>query len=197
MSNFKGLFTSKRDAIPPVPSIDGKLNRHTQKGVKKGPLSAHGNPTHGKSAITITTPDSVPSDHSMLPKANSQAHIRNEDSHAGSLSHSTTLVSLCNGEDTLTTLVGVTHILMSEAEHSEDPAKRERLLSLAKVMLDTVSHSKEAERSMLTAQQAADSARSNYEMCQRSVLEMGRLVSGPGGKGVSGVLKKIAAGVSH
>lgn len=90
-----------------------------------------------------------------------------------------------------TALTRMTLALMEEVNNEGDSSKKARMLSLAQVMLDAVSNAREAERSMVSAQQAAEAARMSYEMTERSVIEMARLISSS--RNMPGLLKKLAA----
>lgn len=66
---------------------------------------------------------------------------------------------------------------IEESQRESNLQRKERLLSIAAVMIDAITHSRQAEKSMLEARQAAETAKASYEMIQRSVIEMGRLLN--------------------
>ena len=88
-------------------------------------------------------------------------------------------------------LASLVNRALAEAQQEQDLVSREKLFSLASVMLDALSNCRRAEKSMLEAQQAAATAKSSYEMTQRSVLEMGRLMDNKM-HGVPAFLRKLA-----
>lgn len=187
MNNVKGFFTSKRDAAPPVSHVGGKqLNRQSLKPVPNS------NSCLSKSRLSITEPTSQPAEmQKPLPDPTSPSSPAAVP--VSCFSPSGQSVRKINNTSAL---VDITSALMNEAGNEPDLTKKERLISLAQVMIDTLANSRQAERSMIAAQQAAESAKVSYEMTQRSVLEMSKLLSRPKG-GMGGVLRKIAVKNGH
>ena len=83
----------------------------------------------------------------------------------------------------------------NEASEESDMPKKERLFSMASVMLDALSNSRQAEKAMLEAQQAAAAAKNSYELTQHSILEMGRLLSKS--HNMPAFMRKLAARTSR
>lgn len=173
-NNFKGFFTSKRDNIGHN-AYAADVKRPSKQS-RKANIKTCGDASEQKSLGTIAEPVSpLPETGQSRPELRSLHDRRADD---------------------LAAVVGATHALITEAGNEGDDVKRERLVSLAKVMMDTISNSREAERSMIVAQQAAASAKISYEMTQQSVLEMGRLITTSKGS-MASVLKKIAVKSGH
>ncbi|KAF1347619.1 hypothetical protein BDV97DRAFT_203139 [Delphinella strobiligena] len=187
MNNVKGFFTSKRDANPPVSHVNGKhLKRHSFKP------APNMNSCLSKSRVSITEPISQPAE-AQKPLPEPRSPSRTTAIPVSRFSPSGQSVRRINNTSAL---VGITSALMEEASNEPDITKKERLISLAQVMIDTLSNSRQAERSMVAAQQAAEAAKMSYEMTQRSVLEMSKLISRSRG-GMGGVLRKIAVKSGH
>lgn len=68
------------------------------------------------------------------------------------------------------------HRAITDATTEPDLQTRERIFSFATVMLDALQNSRQAEKSMLEAQQAADKARFSWECTQRGMMEMVNLM---------------------
>ncbi|GAB7351683.1 hypothetical protein MBLNU459_g2278t1 [Dothideomycetes sp. NU459] len=164
IDNIKGFFTGKQN-VPPVPSLLNHANVDSL-------VSHTGSPARKRESMRpVVTPTPLSQSHDVASVPQSQATVTT------------------NGQ-TLA-LTQMTLALMEEVNNEGDSPQKARMLSLAQVMLDAVSNAREAERSMLSAQQAAEAARMSYEMTQHSVVEMGRLISSS--RHMPSLLKKLAA----
>lgn len=162
IDNIKGFFTGKQ-TVPSLPNPAGHAHKASLVSHTGSPLLKRG------SLEPVTEPNSFIPEH-LTPRQNNSTGETNVQSAA---------------------LTQMTLALMEEVNSEHDGSKKARMLSLAQVMLDAVSNAREAERSMVSAQQSAEAARMSYEMTQRSVVEMGRLISSS--RHMPGLLKKLAA----
>lgn len=68
--------------------------------------------------------------------------------------------------------------LIEKAQKEANPLRKERLLSFAKVLNDSLISAREAQISAETAKQAARSAQLAYEMTEKSMTMLQRLAAG-------------------
>ena len=146
MNNLKGIFTGKREKVESPPPMPS-TDLAQITSPRKRRVTAEGSPVAASHRTPAHTND----------QAALSAHVHTGSAEARKIADFA--ISAWN-----------------EASDEQDLSKKERLLSMASVMLDALSNSREAEKSMLEARQAAASARVSYEMTQRSITEMGRLL---------------------
>ena len=179
MDNIKGLFTGKREdhveQPPPMPSVGGE-NAGDSRGRK---VTAAGSPV-GKTGT-------LPRSHAC-PDLNAAKDKEILDSEP------------LQGTSALTpetkSITDAVNRAFLEAQKEPDLVAREKMLSIASVMLDALSSSRQAEKSMLEAQQAAAAAKASYELTQRSMQEMGRLINSKG-HGVPALFRKLGSKSAH
>ncbi|KAM0720631.1 hypothetical protein Q7P37_004768 [Cladosporium fusiforme] len=179
LEKINGLFSGRRDRrnsrIPPVPPI-----KDTSSGVKPPGISQEvrinslGSPMlKGARAPPLTKMPTisppVDSVHPALRSAPSLASVAPSNITAGSASHV--------DYEGRRSLQALSEKLLSRAQAESNPARKERLLSFAKVLNDSIISAREAQISAETAQTAARSAQLSYEMTMKSVTMLQHLAS--------------------
>ncbi|KAK5724866.1 hypothetical protein LTR17_013449 [Elasticomyces elasticus] len=170
MDKINGLFSSKRDkrgsAMSPIPSIAEldampDLNIDNTSDVSLVPRSARG-PTGTKMPTMSPILERAAIDTSRLDTPTSV---------------NTPVDSVLAGDDGNQALQNWTATLVNKAAREQDPVRKERLVSFAKVLNDSLISAREAQISAETAQHAAKSAQLSYEMTQQSVAMLQRLAA--------------------
>lgn len=187
VNNIKDLFSGKRQskssAVPPVPQIK---HRHF--------LS----PRKRRNETTAVPPIKRPVS-SLMQESDVASHDKVESFRFPGLSareglqlgHEVDSIPSPESKEIHSMTSFATHI-MAEAGKEKDMQKSERLLSLGLVMINTISSSKEAERSMIEAQSAADSAKTYSEMSQRGLVEIDRMLFSSDHPSLAVILRKLA-----
>ena len=167
---INGLFSHKHGkrsvAMPPIPSI-AELDSAPNHPIK---VAANGSPVfrsaNGPIAVKMPT----------MSSAMEHPALRTSSRSAVSIGADSPIDSVTTGDDS-TALQSWTATLVSKAARERDPVRKERLVSFAKVLNDSLISAREAQISAETAQHAARSAQLSYEMTQKSVATLNRLAA--------------------
>ncbi|KAL9035114.1 MAG: hypothetical protein Q9180_005033 [Flavoplaca navasiana] len=165
MSNFRGLFHKRTSDASETPST-----RSNTKGSKRPTVNSHGSPFPSMSNIH---PVYRPTQASM--NRNNAMNQRTSGNSLLSIAPGTpTLNSPLPTEISTTTSLAM-QILESARKESSSP-KKERLLSLGKIMVDSITQARDAEKAMEEAKQAARKAEVAYALCKKSVSDVANMV---------------------
>lgn len=164
ISNFRGLFHKRTSDSLQSPNV-----RSTKSG-KRATVTAHGSPHPSMSNIH---PIYRPTKASM---SRNGATAQRANTHDVTLTTPGTpsVVSPMPTEVSATTAMAM-EILESARKESSSP-KKERLLELGKLMVDTITQARDAEKAMEEARQAARKAEVAHALCKKSVSDMANLV---------------------
>ncbi|KAL8924346.1 MAG: hypothetical protein Q9208_004128 [Pyrenodesmia sp. 3 TL-2023] len=165
ISNFRGLFHKRTSD-----NLQASNVRSTKKGGKRATVTAHGSPHPSMSNIH---PVYRPTQASMS-RNGVTAHRSNTHSVAPTSPNTPALVSPMPSEVSATTAMAM-EILESARKESSSP-KKERLLELGKLMVDTITQARDAEKAMEEAKQAARKAEVAHTLCKKSVSDVADLV---------------------
>ncbi|KAL8717550.1 MAG: hypothetical protein Q9225_005215 [Loekoesia sp. 1 TL-2023] len=165
MSNFRGLFHKRTSDIS-----ETSVASSTKKGGKRPTVTAHGSPFPSMSNIhPIHRPT-----HASINRASATSQRPG--------SHRTVITSPGNlavpspipSDVSITTTLAM-QILDSVRRESSSP-KKERLLELGKLMVDTITQARDAEKAMEEAKQAARKAELAHALCKKSVSDVANMV---------------------
>ncbi|KAK4989598.1 hypothetical protein LTR50_003064 [Elasticomyces elasticus] len=174
IDNIRGLFSGKRNTKSPKkqPTKDQIISEDRKATVasngspiRSSPPPVYKSTASSRARSNLAASSATPLSHRSTSSRNSQQILETT---------SPSLISPPPNESATMTQLAMG--IMEQARSESDSPKKERMLSLAQVMVNALSSVREAERSMLEAQQAAESARMSYELTQRSMVEMGRLI---------------------
>ncbi|KAL8938784.1 MAG: hypothetical protein Q9216_003706 [Gyalolechia sp. 2 TL-2023] len=164
MSNFRGLFYKRTSD-----STEASVARSTKKGGKRPTVTAHGSPFPSMSNIH---PIHRPTQASINRGG---AASQRPGSHGLAVNSPGSPVGSPVPTDVSTTTTLAMQILDSVRRESSSP-KKERLLELGKLMVDTITQARDAEKAMEEAKQAARKAEVAHALCKRSVSDVANLV---------------------
>lgn len=164
MSNFRGLFHKRTSDSTEAPA------RSTKKGGKRPTVTAHGSPFPSMSNIH---PVHRPTQASM--NRTSATSQRLNASGATLASPGTPGFTSPIPSEISTTTTMAMQILESARKESSSP-KKERLLELGKLMVDTITQARDAEKAMEEARHAARKAEVAHALCKKSVSDVANLV---------------------
>ncbi|KAL8657437.1 MAG: hypothetical protein Q9226_001909 [Calogaya cf. arnoldii] len=165
MSNFRGLFHKRTSDASEVLNV-----RSNAKSSKRPTVNSQGSPF---SSMSNVHPVYRPTQASL-----------NRNNATGQRSSGNSLLSTAPGTPTLnsplpteisTTTSLAMQILDSARKESSSP-KKERLISLGKIMVETITQAREAEKAMEEAKQAARKAEVAYALCKKSVGDVAYMV---------------------
>ena len=186
MDNIKGLFIGKRDGaveqpppMPPVNTDDASDSRGRQVTASGSPVGKTGGLPRSHACRDLNAATDKESLGSDVPQRSPDFPTRT--------------TNLTPETKSITDAVNRALI---EAQKEPDLVYREKMLSIAGVMLDAISSSRQAEKSMLEAQQAAAAAKASYELTQHSIQEIGRLISQKG-HSVPAIFRKLGSKSAH
>ncbi|KAL8897904.1 MAG: hypothetical protein Q9207_006968 [Kuettlingeria erythrocarpa] len=165
ISNFRGLFHKRTSDNLQSPNV-----RSTKKSGKRATVTAHGSPHPSMSNIH---PIYRPTQASMNRNG---ATAQRANTHGVALTSPGTpaVISPMPTEVSATTAMAM-EILESARKESSSP-KKERLLELGKLMVDTITQARDAEKAMEEARQAARKAEVAHALCKKSVSDVANLV---------------------
>lgn len=164
ISNFRGLFHKRASD-----STEASVARSTKKGGKRPTVTAHGSPFPSMSNIH---PIHRPTQASMN---RSSAASQRPGSHGLVVNSPGSPIASPLPSDVSTTTTLAMQILDSVRRESSSP-KKERLLELGKLMVDTITQARDAEKAMEEAKQAARKAEVAHALCKKSVSDVANLV---------------------
>ncbi|KAL9029201.1 MAG: hypothetical protein Q9196_002537 [Gyalolechia fulgens] len=164
MSNFRGLFHKRASD-----STEASVARSSRKSGKRPTVTAHGSPSPSLSNIH---PIHRPTQASIN---RSSAISHRPSSHGLVVSSPDSAVASPVPSDVSTTTTLAMQILDSVRRESSSP-KKERLLELGKLMVDTITQARDAEKAMEEAKQAARKAEVAHALCKKSVSDVANLV---------------------
>lgn len=164
MSNFRGLFHKRASD-----STEASIACSTKKGSKRPTVTAHGSPFPSMSNIH---PIHRPTQASMN---RSSAAAPKPGSHGLVVNSPGSPVASPFPSDVSTTTTMAMQILDSVRRESSSP-KKERLLELGKLMVDTITQARDAEKAMEEAKQAARRAEVAHALCKKSVGDVANLI---------------------
>ncbi|KAL8710157.1 MAG: hypothetical protein Q9220_005240 [cf. Caloplaca sp. 1 TL-2023] len=164
MSNFRGLFHKRTTSDV----LNSPTPRTAKKNHRRPTVNAHGSPFPSMSDIhPIHRP--------------TQASINRSTAARNGIYGSTTtildtpsIVSPIPSEVSTTTSLAM-QILESARKESSSP-KKERLLALGRIMVDTITQARDAEKAMEEAKQAARKAEVAHALCKKSVSDVASIV---------------------
>ncbi|KAL8971466.1 MAG: hypothetical protein Q9197_003260 [Variospora fuerteventurae] len=164
-STFRGLF-HKRTAD----NAEGLNPRSARKGGRGPTVTAHGSPFPSMSNIhPIYRPTQ-----SSMNRASAAAQRPNSYG-IPTVAPSTPIMASPLPSEISTTTTLAMDILESARRESHSP-KKERLLELGKLMVDTITQARDAEKAMEEAKQAARKAEVAHALCKKSVSDVAKLV---------------------
>ncbi|KAL8947640.1 MAG: hypothetical protein Q9222_006097 [Ikaeria aurantiellina] len=162
MSNFRGLFHKRTSDTLELPTP-----RTTKKDRMRPTVNSHGSPFPSMSNIhPIHRP--------------TQASINRTNTARHGTSGSTTILDTPSFASPIPSEVSTTtslamQILESARKESSSP-KKERLLALGRIMVDTITQARDAEKAMEEAKQAARKAEVAHALCKKSVSDVASIV---------------------
>ncbi|KAL8846767.1 MAG: hypothetical protein Q9221_008173 [Calogaya cf. arnoldii] len=165
MSNFRGLFHKRTSDASEVLNV-----RSNAKSSKRPTVNSQGSP--------------FPSMSNIHPVYRPTQASLNRNKATGQRSSGNSLLSTGPGTPTLnsplpteisTTTSLAMQILDSARKESSSP-KKERLISLGKIMVETITQARDAEKAMEEAKQAARKAEVAYALCKKSVGDVANMV---------------------
>ncbi|KAL8961135.1 MAG: hypothetical protein Q9193_002270 [Seirophora villosa] len=164
-STFRGLFhkrsSDNAEALNP---------RSTRKSGRGPTVTAHGSPFPSMSDIhPIYRPTQ-----SSINRASAIGQRPNSHGIPTALPGTPTIASPMPSEISTTTTIAM-DILETARKESHSP-KKERLLELGKLMVDTITQARDAEKAMEEAKQAARKAEVAHARCKKSVSDVAKLV---------------------
>ncbi|KAK5121099.1 hypothetical protein LTR85_005583 [Meristemomyces frigidus] len=171
MDKINGLFSGKREKkyspAPPIPSIDEDFSADRDVAI-----AANGSPIlrAARGAVGAKMPTLSLSTHPAF---------RNASRNTSNTSVETPVDSVTASDETQA-LQNWTAALVNKALRQPDTARKERMLSFAKILNDSLISAREAQICAETAQHAARSAQLSYEMTQKSIDMLQRLAGGFG-----------------
>ncbi|KAL8774121.1 MAG: hypothetical protein Q9209_001229 [Squamulea sp. 1 TL-2023] len=181
MSNFRGLFHKRTSDASEVPNT-----RSTKRSGKRPTVNSHGSPSHSMSNIhPVYRPTQASinrnnatsqrtSGNSMLSTAPGMNQRTSGNSLLSPAPGTPAFNSPVPTEISTTTSLAM-QILESARKESSSP-KKERLLSLGKIMVDSITQARDAERAMEEAKQAARKAEVAFALCKKSVGDVTNMV---------------------
>ena len=163
LSNFRGLFHKRSSDTP-------ELRKGTQsKGKNKtSNVDATGSPIPSSLIHPAYRADSsTPRNHTATPNPTGNPKINTT---------TPSLVSPAPTEVSSTTTLAMR--ILDSARTERSPARREQLLELGKIMVDAITHARDAEKAMEEAKQAARKAELASAKCQGTLKDVTRIVEG-------------------
>lgn len=165
MSNFRGLFHKRTSDASEAPNI-----RSNTKSSKRPTVNSHGSPFPSMSNIhPLYRPTQA-----SINRNNATSQRTSGNSLLSTAPGTPTLNSPLPTEISTTTSLAM-QILESARKESSSP-KKERLLSLGKIMVDSITQARDAEKAMEEAKQAARKAEVAYALCKKSVGDVANMV---------------------
>lgn len=162
MSNFRGLFHKR--------SSEASQASSSLKNKQRPSTTATGSPFTSLSDIhPVHRPTKA-----SLNRSKFTANRSSANSNITPMSASPSYTSPVPTEVSTTTSLAM-QILDSARKERSSP-KKEKLLELGKIMVDTITHARDAEKSMEEAKQAARKAEVNYILCKKSLNDIARKV---------------------
>ncbi|KAL8680513.1 MAG: hypothetical protein Q9186_003312 [Xanthomendoza sp. 1 TL-2023] len=168
MSNFRGLFHKRTSDASETPTV-----RSNKKGSKRPTVNSHGSPSPSMSNIHPLhrpTQASINRTNATIQRSSGNSLLA-----AGAPSTPSFNSPLPTEISTTTSLA--MQILESARMENSSP-KKERLLSLGKIMVDSITQARDAEKAMEEAKQAARKAEVAYILCKKSVADVAGMVQG-------------------
>ncbi|KAL8732979.1 MAG: hypothetical protein Q9166_002377 [cf. Caloplaca sp. 2 TL-2023] len=169
MSNFRGLFHKRTSDASETTDL-----RSNKKGSKRPTVNSHGSPFPSMSNIH---PVHRPTQASLnRTNANSHANAQRTSGHSllSTAPGTPALNSPIPTEISTTTSLAM-QILESARKESSSP-KKERLLSLGKIMVDCITQARDAEKAMEEAKQAARKAEIAHALCKKTVGDVANMI---------------------
>ena len=169
MSNFRGLFHKRTSDASEVSIARSPV---TKKSGKRTVVNAHGSPFPSMSNIH-------PVHRSTRASMNRTSDTTLRPASSGTIAASPGTPTLASPipSDVSTTTTLAMQILDSVRRESSSP-KKERLLELGKLMVDTITQARDAEKAMEEAKQAARKAEVAHALCKKSVSDVANIVKG-------------------
>lgn len=163
ISNFRGLFHKRMSD-----NAEAHNARSAEKGDKRATVTAHGSPSPFMSNIHPVhrpTQASINRNGATAQRPCTRDHF----------SPGTSAVASPMPSEVSTTTTIAMEILESARRESSSP-KKERLLELGKLMVDTITQARDAEKAMEEARHAARKAEFAHALCKKSVSDVAALV---------------------
>lgn len=165
MSNFRGLFHKRTSDASEAPNI-----RSNTKSSKRPTVNSHGSPFPSMSNIhPLYRPTQA-----SINRNNATSQRTSGNSLLSTAPGTPAFSSPLPTEISATTSLAM-QILESARKESSSP-KKERLLSLGKIMVDSITQARDAEKAMEEAKQAARKAEVAYALCKKSVGDVANMV---------------------
>ncbi|KAL8827849.1 MAG: hypothetical protein Q9170_006849 [Blastenia crenularia] len=165
MSNFRGLFHKRASD-----NSETSITRSVKKGGKRINVTAHGSPSPSMSNIhPIHRPTQA-----SLNRAGANTHRRGSHGITSFAPSTPSFASPVPSEVSTTTNLAM-QIIESARRESSSP-KKERLLELGQLLVNTITQAHDAEKAMEEARQAARKAEVAHALCKRSVSDVAGMV---------------------
>ncbi|KAL8814989.1 MAG: hypothetical protein Q9223_005834 [Gallowayella weberi] len=165
MSNFRGLFHKRTSDASETPNL-----RSNKKGCKRPTVNSHGSPTPSMSNIhPLHRPTQA-----SINRSNATIQRSSGNSLVTGAPGTPAVISPLPNEISTTTSLAM-QILESARKENSSP-KKERLLSLGKIMVDSITQARDAEKAMEEAKQAARKAEVSYVLCKKSIADIANMV---------------------
>ncbi len=165
MSNFRGLFHKRPSDASEAPNV-----RSSKKSSKGPTVSSHGSPYPSMANIhPVYRPTQA-----SINRTNATSQRTSGNSLLSTAPGTPAFNSPLPTEISTTTSLAM-QILDSARRESSSP-KKKRLLSLGKIMVDSITQARDAEKAMEESKQAARKAEVAYALCKRSVGDVANMV---------------------
>lgn len=165
MSNFRGLFHKRTSDNIDFPNL-----RSTKKSSKRPSVTAHGSPFHSLSNIhPVHRPTQA-----SINRNSATSQRPNSNGIAPATPGTPAFASPIPSEVSTTTTLAM-EILNSARRETSSP-KKERLLELGRLVVDTITQARDAEKAMEEAKQAARKAEVVHALCKKSVSDVAHMV---------------------
>ncbi|KAL8785034.1 MAG: hypothetical protein Q9213_003627 [Squamulea squamosa] len=181
MSNFRGLFHKRTSDASELSNM-----RSNKKSGKRPTVNSHGSPFPSMSNIHPVyrpTQASINRNHATTQRTSGNSMLSTAPGTNQRTSRNS-LLSPAQGtpafDSPMPTEISTTtslamQILESARKESSSP-KKERLLSLGKIMVDSITQARDAEKAMEEAKQAARKAEVAFALCKKSVGDVTNMV---------------------
>lgn len=162
MSNFRGLFHKR--------SSEASQTSSSLKNKQRPSTTATGSPFTSLSDIhPVHRPTKASLNRSKFTASRSSAN--------SNITPTPTSPSYTSPVPTeVSTTTSLAMQILDSARKEQSSPRKEKLLELGKIMVDTITHARDAEKSMEEAKQAARKAEVNYILCKKSLNDIARKV---------------------
>ncbi|KAL9596882.1 MAG: hypothetical protein Q9219_005508 [cf. Caloplaca sp. 3 TL-2023] len=165
ISNFRGLFHKRTSD-----SSESSIVRPAKKGHKRPIVTAHGSPFQSMSHIhPLYRPTQASINRTAVHSQKPMLHG------TGSVSPGTPAIASPIPSEVSTTTNLAMQIIESARRESSSP-KKERLLEMSQLLVNTITQAHDAEKAMEEARHAARKAEVAHALCKKSVSDVANMV---------------------